>query len=1105
MRKGVLLVVILLIISIPVAYSNANRVLEGIVSEQLEKLGILNAKLSIAELSIQKITFSGVSIGEHLRIPSLNVSFDWSELLSGEIDRIRIDGLHLTVKKEGERFSFGDLDSLIYVQDTPETANDTPSSTSEAIQWPVRQFDLQNARITLEDPDNPIEIRLKGYVHKNELNDIQVENAEISVIHTAIETSAEVQATLQENGDLKADLILRDGKLTLEPLTGLIDGGNVQVAGNLNAFQSFQIKSHIGLSSLELVSGLSVPAQLEAEINGSDMNLAFSIPENVTGLRGQIAINTEQRKNDIELSFLSELQSHDLTKLPRIEGLPEQLQGTTNLRVQFHHRLDDIIDLVDLGSPWAIIHNMPSTTLEVETDGVAISPTALSVRSYGIWEILGNGDRLEIYERVPFDLKLNEAFAGQYQQLFPALYNAKNDGPLSVLLLRKDQAPLITLQGSQEIMDFHVNSEIDFAGGGLSASSGYLDASFSLISNTFELEKFNIQSLDIESEDWSIAHKNIRKPSIGLQISGRPEKYEGEIKIAGGFDGELAPEIEVLRSDLDMKLSIEGSDKYLKAAIPDCSMLKIGEIRLENSNATLDSQELCLTSEQNSLFEYHHSEEASDYVQSQYLMMKLPERLIRLTLEDGHRIATGGKGSQLSFNGITRVDKQDFSFDGDWRLSGILNHVISSDLRIQAKKLELDVHSELAKGKTDVDIRVQEIAHVQSPSFFTDLSAHFHANVLGEKAEYKGTLGFLNKQMNVGFDGHYNLGNKTGRGTFRFDPITLDEGKKELKDLSPFAAQYFRYFKGSLLAVASVEMNDQKNCLRSDLNFRKYKLETSSQAYIAGSPLELFGGQVGMILNACDDEGQLRTTGTVLIENANGDFNSIKVRKVNTAIDFGSLWPLATKGDQKLSIGAINMGIPLTDGQFDFRVDDLNAILIKEISFLLADGKVSTNDINIRNNELGGPLTLKVDGVQLETLLTSINISGISGEGVLDGNIPISLSEDRPKIKKGILKSRNGGILRYVRDTEEEGAAALVYEALSNFHYEYLNLELDDDESNQLGIRLKAKGGNPDFFDGYPVELDIGLNGNLEAILKDSLTAYRVPDAIRNRMLKYGN
>jgi hypothetical protein len=130
----------------------------------------------------------------------------------------------------------------------------------------------------------------------------------------------------------------------------------------------------------------------------------------------------------------------------------------------------------------------------------------------------------------------------------------------------------------------------------------------------------------------------------------------------------------------------------------------------------------------------------------------------------------------------------------------------------------------------------------------------------------------------------------------------------------------------------------------------------------------------------------------------------------------------------------------------------------------------------------------------------------LTATGTLDGTIPVRFAKGDVIIEDANLASREPGELRYLPDGvpsglgSDEASLDLVLEALSNFQYQRLEVNLDRAADGETVVGLHIAGANPDLYDGYPIELNVSLTGALDQIVRDSLAGYRIPEAIRERL-----
>ena len=129
--------------------------------------------------------------------------------------------------------------------------------------------------------------------------------------------------------------------------------------------------------------------------------------------------------------------------------------------------------------------------------------------------------------------------------------------------------------------------------------------------------------------------------------------------------------------------------------------------------------------------------------------------------------------------------------------------------------------------------------------------------------------------------------------------------------------------------------------------------------------------------------------------------------------------------------------------------------------------------------------------------------AGISGEGTLNGRIPLLFTDEGPAVKGGYLVS-DAGVIRYQAKTAIGEEASVVDDALSNLQYSDLRLDVEGGLRGGAAIALHLEGRNPDYYDGVPVVLDLNLTGPLGTMMNDGLAAYRVPEQIVDRMRRFG-
>lgn len=150
-------------------------------------------------------------------------------------------------------------------------------------------------------------------------------------------------------------------------------------------------------------------------------------------------------------------------------------------------------------------------------------------------------------------------------------------------------------------------------------------------------------------------------------------------------------------------------------------------------------------------------------------------------------------------------------------------------------------------------------------------------------------------------------------------------------------------------------------------------------------------------------------------------------------------------------------------------------------------------------------LDLRLGGLQLAELFRVYPAEGLSGQGVIDGELPLRLDGTGPRIEAGRLAAREPGFLRF-RSPKLRALAhgnpgmGLVADALDDFRYERLDSRVGYDEHGTLRLGLTLQGRNPALQGGRPINLDVNLEEDLPALLTSLQLTDRVSDTIRQRV-----
>jgi hypothetical protein len=183
---------------------------------------------------------------------------------------------------------------------------------------------------------------------------------------------------------------------------------------------------------------------------------------------------------------------------------------------------------------------------------------------------------------------------------------------------------------------------------------------------------------------------------------------------------------------------------------------------------------------------------------------------------------------------------------------------------------------------------------------------------------------------------------------------------------------------------------------------------------------------------------------------------------------------------------------------------------VDRLAFEWAGGRLETGSFTLGIAPLAGAFDLGVRGLELSELLDQVEVDGLSGEGTIDGVLPLEIANgSEVLVRDGRLAARGPGVIRY-RPASPPAALAgqgasvgLVLDALENFHFTDLAATLDGRTKGDMQIGLRLKGANPDLYEGHAVDFNLNLEGKLALILQSGIRSYQLPADIARRLQEF--
>lgn len=195
---------------------------------------------------------------------------------------------------------------------------------------------------------------------------------------------------------------------------------------------------------------------------------------------------------------------------------------------------------------------------------------------------------------------------------------------------------------------------------------------------------------------------------------------------------------------------------------------------------------------------------------------------------------------------------------------------------------------------------------------------------------------------------------------------------------------------------------------------------------------------------------------------------------------FSSLAPVSTSGEQTIAIRKIDMdALKLENGSVRFSLPGDDTLKIVDAEFPWFNGTIGAYDSQMSIAGGSSNTTLQIDNVDLAGLLAYPNVEGLSGEGKIEGVLPISFEGGRARIVNGVLSAKGGGVIRYRNKNAEpafqsSAQARLAYEMLREVRFDNLSVVIDGPLDGTLKFKI--------IFDGKG-ELPVTTRGGAQTVL----------------------
>lgn len=230
-----------------------------------------------------------------------------------------------------------------------------------------------------------------------------------------------------------------------------------------------------------------------------------------------------------------------------------------------------------------------------------------------------------------------------------------------------------------------------------------------------------------------------------------------------------------------------------------------------------------------------------------------------------------------------------------------------------------------------------------------------------------------------------------------------------------------------------------------------------------------------------------------------------RLSKVHGDIKFSRLWPLVTAPGQVLN-GAIEAGgLPPANSTLTFQLLAKPALSIEGMQLDYVGGRISASPFIIDPVKPDLETVVTFGQVDLAEVFKLVGVDGLGGSGRLDGHIPLKIIHGNVVVGDGKLAASGPGVLRLRSDalpkqiTDAGESMTLALQALADFHYDTLAIDLARNPSGDGMIALRLQGRNPAVLDGRAFNLNIKLESNFDRLVDLALRSMAAAQELLRR------
>jgi len=560
------------------------------------------------------------------------------------------------------------------------------------------------------------------------------------------------------------------------------------------------------------------------------------------------------------------------------------------------------------------------------------------------------------------------------------------------------------------------------------------------------------------SKPMTIVGERLSKLDLATKINGGIDSFEGETTASFDLDSPKAAAARIGSGHVRLAATIGRRDGATYAILNDCATVRAGSITSGPMTASPGEMSLCPMRKDAPLADLRFTSDAGLSV-ALAGALKTGETRFRIERDSGDPVEMTAALAPVTIEATK--PSTDGSFSAHVATSGGKLDLPAYLARVENVAFSLDL-TEGAKGVSGkLDTLEGRLVDTRKLVYFSPFDVSADGTFDAKTAKLSAKLADSSGKLSIEGDARYDMATGDASAEFHAAPIQFTKNGLQPQKLFPVLRGQVTSVTGGMGLDAELERKNGVTTSSADLTVSDVGLQT----FIAG------------------------------------------IEGIDADIHFSSLLPLATPPNQRVTIKSLNPGIVMPNGEFAFQIKPDGDYVLEHMAWPWAGGRIFADNVHLKTGEGRYVLPLQVDNVDLAALVKLMDLKDLEIESTITGTLPLVIENGVPSVRGGRLTDDGkGGVIRYMSPQAANlfasggPSASLAIKALNDFQFKSAAITVDGDLTGDLNLGFHISGFNPNLYDGYPIEFNLSVNGQLGQLARAASASMNIPRLLQQKL-----